>query len=187
MAGRRLVVLGVFAFVAGCRSTETSPPERRPDAVASARHTVIDVCKEDTECLKVGGFERCVPLVDPEHLEGASRLSGCVVGIRGGALAVARSCEKATLPAASVRRRESRCRSCEAGTVALSSATGSIRPYKDGKPWACAASTSCDTVKCDFPPGRYDVIGRLGVLVSGDYRLDVLAIEPTRKIPPPPL
>lgn len=181
------MVLGVLAFVVACRSAETSPPERRPDAVASARHTVIDVCKEDTECLKVGGVERCVPLVDPQHLEGASRLSGCVVGIRGGDLAVARNCEKTTLPAASVRRRESRCKSCEAGTVALSSATGNIRPYKDGKPWACAASTTCAKAKCDVSPGRYDVIGRLGVLVSGDYRLDVLAIEPTRKIPPSPL
>jgi hypothetical protein len=178
-----VVALGL-AF--GCRAGKTEPPERRASSEASAKRAFSDPCKENTECLKVGAVERCVPIVDPEHLEGATRFSGCRVGIKAGALGVGRTCDKNALLTVSGKPRERRCNACEAGILGMSSATGNVVPYKDGKRWTCAAGTTCDVVKCDVPPGHYNMLGRFGVLVSGDYRFDVEAIEETQARPSHP-
>jgi hypothetical protein len=56
-----------------------------------------------------------------------------------------------------------------------------IFPHTDNQRWRCAGGRDCDAATvCDAPPGRYDVVGLLGVLGPGRYRLDVRAFERAR-------
>ncbi|HEX6767437.1 MAG TPA: hypothetical protein VF103_18190, partial [Polyangiaceae bacterium] len=114
------VVLGGLGMA--CRPAPTPPPQQSARAQQGSKAAASsstgagrnDACLRRAERVKIGGIERSVPIVDPEHLENAARLNGCMVGIRAARLEAMRRCTLAMCPAAGTPS-TSCCNRCDAG------------------------------------------------------------------------
>lgn len=175
-----LVVCVTLGGAVGCRGAATTPAANsKASARASMSSGSVDPCRTGAKPLKVGKLERSVPLLDPERPELPVPLNGCVVGIKAGRLSPYSGCTKKLCGWPTGMPPDPCCNRCQAGAMAFS--TGGpygLIPYANGKVLACSEGLDCEANRrCEKQPGTYDVIGRLSVLDTNNFRIDVEAME----------